>query len=76
MNHHKSLHFLSNSEKIIIRDKSDDVFENGVIEIKTSEIHNVKSMDVQIPKGKLTVVTGVSGSGKNYIAFGSSLSFC
>ncbi len=56
--------FLSNSEKIIIRDKSDDVFENGVIEIKTSEIHNVKSMDVQIPKGKLTVVTGVSGSGK------------
>ncbi|MEE0901287.1 MAG: ATP-binding cassette domain-containing protein [Methanobrevibacter sp.] len=56
--------FLSNSEKIIIRDKSGDVFENGVIGIKTSEIHNVKPMDVQIPKGKLTVVTGVSGSGK------------
>ncbi|MBQ7927444.1 MAG: hypothetical protein IJ287_01665 [Methanobrevibacter sp.] len=56
--------FLSNSEKIIIRDKSGDVFENGFIEIKTSEIHNVKPIDVQIPKGKLTVVTGVSGSGK------------
>ena len=56
--------FLTNSEKIIIRDKSGDVFENGFINIKTSEIHNVKSMDVEIPKGKLTVVTGVSGSGK------------
>ncbi|WP_407411349.1 excinuclease ABC subunit UvrA [Methanobrevibacter sp.] len=56
--------FLSNSEKIIIRDKSGDVFENGAIEIKTSEIHNVKPIDVQIPKGKLSVVTGVSGSGK------------
>ena len=56
--------FLSNSEKIIIRDKSEDVFEYGFIDIKTSEIHNVKPIDVQIPKGKLTVVTGVSGSGK------------
>ncbi len=56
--------FLSNSEKIIIRDKSGDVFENGAINIKTSEIHNVKPIDVQIPKGKLSVVTGVSGSGK------------
>ena len=56
--------FLSNSEKIIIRNKSGDVFENGFINIKTSEIHNVKPIDVQIPKGKLTAVTGVSGSGK------------
>ena len=56
--------FLSNSEKIIIRNKSADVFENGAITIKTSEIHNVMPIDVQIPKGKLTVVTGVSGSGK------------
>lgn len=56
--------FLTNSEKIIIRDKSEDVFENGEIRIRTSEIHNVKEMDVRIPKGKLTVVSGVSGSGK------------
>ena len=56
--------FLSNSEKIIVRNKSGDVFENGFINIKTSEIHNVKPIDVQIPKGKLTAVTGVSGSGK------------
>ena len=56
--------FLSNSENIIIRDKSGEIFENGSINIKTSEIHNVKPLDVEIPKGKLTAVTGVSGSGK------------
>ena len=56
--------FLTNSEKIIIRDKSEDIFENGEISIRTSEIHNVKGLDVRIPKGKLTVVSGVSGSGK------------
>ena len=56
--------FLTNSEKIVIRDKTGDIFENGAIGIKTDEIHNVKGMDVRIPKGKLTAVSGVSGSGK------------
>ena len=56
--------FLSNSENVIIRDKSGDVFENGSVDIRTTDVHNVKPMDVQIPRGKMTVVTGVSGSGK------------
>lgn len=56
--------FLTNSEKIVIRDKSRNIFEEGEISIKTSKIHNVKGLDVSFPKGKLTVVTGVSGSGK------------
>jgi len=56
--------FLTNCEKIIIRNKSDNIFENGSIKIRTNEIHNVKKMDIQFPKGKLSVVTGVSGSGK------------
>lgn len=56
--------FLTNTENVIIREKSSDIFENGAIDIRTSQIHNVIGMDVQIPKGKLTVVSGVSGSGK------------
>ena len=56
--------FLLNREKIIIRDKSDDIFGDGEIRIRTSQIHNVKEMDIGIPKSKLTVVSGVSGSGK------------
>lgn len=41
-----------------------DMFDGGSIEMSTSAIHTVKPLDIQIPKGRLTVVTGVSGSGK------------
>ena len=40
------------------------LFANGVIHLSTSPLHTVKSLEVDIPKGRLTVVTGVSGSGK------------
>ncbi len=40
------------------------LFESGVIHLSTSQIHTVKPLEVDIPKGRLTVVTGVSGSGK------------
>ena len=56
--------FLNNTENVIIRDKSNDIFSEGSIDLKTSKIHNVCEMNIQIPKSKLTVVTGVSGSGK------------
>lgn len=39
------------------------------IEIKNARIHNLKGIDVRIPKNKLTVITGVSGSGKSSLAF-------
>ncbi len=41
-----------------------DVFGRGRITLSTGEIHTVKPLEVQIPRGRLTVVTGVSGSGK------------
>ena len=41
-----------------------DPFEGGFIRMKTGPIHTVRPLDVRIPRGKLTVVTGVSGSGK------------
>ena len=40
------------------------LFANGTIHLSTSQIHTVKPLEVDIPKGRLTVVTGVSGSGK------------
>lgn len=42
---------------------------NNRIEIKNARIHNLKGIDVTIPKYKLTVITGVSGSGKSSLAF-------
>ena len=42
-----------------------EIFDAGVIEMKTTGIHTVKPLEVRIPKGRLTVVTGVSGSGKS-----------
>ncbi|MCD8048866.1 MAG: ATP-binding cassette domain-containing protein [Clostridia bacterium] len=39
------------------------------IEIEGARIHNLKNIDVKIPKNKLTVITGVSGSGKSSLAF-------
>lgn len=40
------------------------IFEDGAIEMETNPVHTVKPLKVRIPKGRLTVVTGVSGSGK------------
>ena len=58
--------FLSEKENILVRPKimPEQVFEFGKIKLKTKQIHTVKPLQVEIPKGRLTVVTGVSGSGK------------
>ena len=42
----------------------EEIFSEGCIRMKTGPIHTVKPLDAEIPKGRLTVVTGVSGSGK------------
>ncbi len=42
---------------------------NDKIEIKGAREHNLKNVDVSIPKNKLTVITGLSGSGKSSLAF-------
>lgn len=41
-----------------------DVFALGRIHLSTSDIHTVKPLEVDFPKGRLIAVTGVSGSGK------------
>ena len=50
--------------KLRICAAKDKLFSDGGIHLSTSEIHTVKPLEVDIPKGRLTVVTGVSGSGK------------
>ena len=41
----------------------------GQIEILGARVHNLKNVDVTIPRGSLTVITGLSGSGKSSLAF-------
>ena len=43
---------------------SENTFDLGAIHLSTSNIHTVKPLEVDIPKGRMTAVTGVSGSGK------------
>ena len=43
--------------------------KNHSIFIKGAKLHNLKNIDVEIPRNSLTVVTGVSGSGKSSLAF-------
>ncbi len=58
--------FLSNNKNIPLRPqiKFEQLFDKGEINLETNQIHTVKPLKVKIPKGRLTVVTGVSGSGK------------
>ena len=46
------------------RASMDEMFAFGTIHLETNSLHTVKPLQVDIPKGRLTVVTGVSGSGK------------
>ena len=43
--------------------------EEGWIEIIGAKVHNLKSIDLRIPREKLVVITGISGSGKSSLAF-------
>ena len=58
--------YFSGAKSVNVREgvPKEQIFENGKIELETDSIHTVKPLKAEIPKGRLTVITGVSGSGK------------
>ena len=45
------------------------VVQSGQIRVRGARQHNLKNVDIDIPKDRLTVITGLSGSGKSSLAF-------
>src|SRR3989344_7276917 len=43
--------------------------DSGLIKIRGARVHNLKSVDLDLPRNKLIVFTGLSGSGKSSLAF-------
>lgn len=58
--------FLARKADMRVREQAhaEEKFDFGTLHLSTDAIHTVKPLEVDIPKGRLTVVTGVSGSGK------------
>ena len=47
---------------------AEENFKDYIV-IKGAKLHNLKNIDVTIPRNKLVVITGLSGSGKSSLAF-------
>lgn len=58
--------FLAEGAELLSRRRTDrsEMFDLGTILLETAPIHTVHALNVEVPKGRLTTVTGVSGSGK------------
>lgn len=58
--------FLDGREPLVVRHRAEpsEVFDHGTIAMHTAPIHTVHELEVAIPRGRLTMITGVSGSGK------------
>jgi excinuclease ABC subunit A len=60
---------MANTEEITAEEISEKYTGEEQIEVFGARVHNLKNIDISIPKNKLVVITGVSGSGKSSLAF-------
>ncbi|WP_054812591.1 ATP-binding cassette domain-containing protein [Nocardia arizonensis] len=60
---------MSTSDSVLGRTDSTTVTEDQVIRVLGAREHNLRNVSLEIPKNKITVFTGVSGSGKSSIVF-------
>ena len=51
--------------------KAENADDDGMIRISGANLHNLRDVDVEIPRERLVAFTGVSGSGKSSLAFGT-----
>ena len=60
----------SSEDRLRVRKKvTDSMAEKDTIFIKGARVNNLKNIDVEIPRNKFVVITGLSGSGKSSLAF-------
>ena len=51
--------------------KAENADDDGMIRIRGAHLHNLREVDVEIPRERLVAFTGISGSGKSSLAFGT-----
>ena len=59
----------SNGSDLPVNGSKNDIENGEMIEVFGARVHNLKNIDIRIPKNKLVVITGISGSGKSSLAF-------
>ena len=60
---------MAQTKKAPVKPQSNGARPDDYIEVVGSRVHNLKNVDVRIPRNKLVVLTGISGSGKSSLAF-------